>query len=123
MPCMSHGSEVACAKTMNWYINNAGAAEGPKDDDTMAELFRSKKLSLESIVWHSGLDAWQPLSQISPTWLGGNSTPTAKAKNDDGKKRPDARRLAGPKAPTTAPAEPKPTGLLKRLFGLAKKKD
>lgn len=107
---------------MNWYINNAGAAEGPKDDEAMAELFRTKKLSLDSIVWHTGLDAWQPLSQLSPAWLGGKPVPTAAVKTEEAKKKPGARRLAGPKAPITAPAEQKPAGLLKRLFGLGGKK-
>lgn len=107
---------------MNWYINNAGAAEGPKDDAAMAELVREKKLSLDSLVWHAGLDAWQTVAQISPAWLGVKAAPVVEKKAAD-KKDSGVRRLAEPKAPTAETEEKKEGGgFLKRLFGFGKKK-
>jgi hypothetical protein len=108
---------------MNWYINNAGAAEGPKDDAAMAELVREKKLSMDSLIWHAGLDAWQTVAQLSPSWLGGKAKPVVEKKEAVEKKESGVRRLAGPKAPTAETSEEKPGGFLKRLFGLGKKKD
>lgn len=108
---------------MNWYINNAGAAEGPKDDAAMAELVREKKLSLDSLVWHAGLEAWQTVAQLSPSWLGGKAAPVAEKKSSQDKKDSGVRRLAGPKAPTAEASEEKSGGFLKRLFGFGKKKD
>jgi hypothetical protein len=107
---------------MNWYINNAGAAEGPKDDAAMAELVRENKLSLDALVWHAGLDAWQTVAQLSPTWLGGKAA-VAEKKAAAGKKDSGVRRLAEPKAPTAEATEEKAGGgFLKRLFGFGKKK-
>lgn len=109
---------------MNWYINNAGAAEGPKDDAAMAELVREKKLTPDSLVWHAGLEAWQAAAQLSPAWLGGQVKQVAEKRKTEGKQAPGARRLVAPKAPTTGAAEkPEGGGLLKRLFGFGKKKD
>lgn len=108
---------------MNWYINNAGAAEGPKDDAAMAELVREKKLSLDSLVWHAGLEAWQTVAQLSPSWLGGKAAPVAEKKSSQDKKDSGVRRLAGPKAPTAEASEEKSGGFLKRLFGFGKKKE
>jgi hypothetical protein len=108
---------------MNWYINNAGAAEGPKDDAAMAELVREKKLSLDSLVWHAGLEAWQTVAQLSPSWLGGKAAPVVEKKTVEDKEDSGVRRLAGPKAPTGEASEEKSGGFLKRLFGFGKKKD
>lgn len=108
---------------MNWYINNAGAAEGPMDDPAMAELVRAKKLDLDSLVWHAGLDAWQPVAQLSPSWWTGKSAPAAEKKPAKEKADASARRLSGPKAPTSDAAEAKAGGgFLKRLFAFGKKK-
>ena len=43
---------------MNWYLNNAGAAEGPYDDAVMTEMAQAQKIDSDSLVWHAGLDAW-----------------------------------------------------------------
>ena len=109
---------------MNWYINNAGAAEGPNDDAAMAALVREKKLALDSLVWHAGLDAWQTVAQLSPSWWVGK--PAVAVSQQPAKAKADAsgRHLAGPKAPTSEATEDKGGGgFLKRLFGFGKKKD
>ncbi len=116
---------------MNWYYNNAGAAEGPLDDQAMTELVRAQKLVSDSLVWHAGLEAWQTVAALVPSWWAA-SLPTpadrpvpveakksAKEKADSG-----GRRLAGPNAPTTEATETKEGGgFLKRLFGFGKKKE
>ncbi|MBE2284900.1 MAG: DUF4339 domain-containing protein [Prosthecobacter sp.] len=108
---------------MNWYINNAGAAEGPKDAAAMAELVREKKLAPDSLVWHTGLEAWQTIAELSPAWMGGKVAPVVEKKEVVEKKDSAVRRLAGPKAPTAEAAEKKEGGgLLRRLFGFGKKK-
>lgn len=108
---------------MNWYINNAGAAEGPMDENAMADLVRGKKLALDSLVWHAGLEAWQTVAQLSPSWWSGKPAPVAAKKPAKEKTDASARRLSGPKAPTSDAAETKEGGgFLKRLFGFGKKK-
>jgi hypothetical protein len=108
---------------MNWYINNAGAAEGPKDAAAMAELVREKKLAPDSLVWHTGLDAWQTIAELSPPWMGGKVAPVIEKKAVVEKTDAAVRRLAGPNAPTAESTEKKESGgLLKRLFGFGKKK-
>jgi len=108
---------------MNWYINNAGAAEGPLDEQAMTELVRAKKLAMDSLVWHAGLEAWQTVAQLSPAWWGGKPAPVLEKQAVVDKKDSGIRRLAGPQAPSGDAAEPKESGgFLKRLFGFGKKK-
>ena len=133
---------------MNWYLNNAGAAEGPYDDSVMTEMAEAQKIDSDSLVWHAGLEAWALVAAISPPWWGDalpshgpDSTQAGKPKKSlFGAKRPtldalDAvrsdpsgesapkRRLAAPMAPSEkAAAEPTSGGLFKKLFGLGKKK-
>lgn len=122
---------------MNWYINNAGAAEGPLDDHAMGELARAQKLASDSLVWHAGLEAWHTVAALSPPWWGAAlPTPADRPAPVMEKKKPApqpvaakaepavaARRLSGPNAPSAEAAAPKESGgLLKRLFGFGKKK-
>lgn len=121
---------------MNWYINNAGAAEGPMDDQAMGELARTHKLASDSLVWHAGLEAWHTVATLAPAWWGANLPTPAnrpapvekweKAAPVLGVQRTEAataRRLAVPNAPTADPSKAKESGgLLKRLFGFGKKK-
>ncbi len=119
---------------MNWYINNAGAAEGPIDDHAMGELARAHRLASDSLVWHAGLESWQTVAALAPSWWADvlptpanrpvpvepKKAPTARARNADAAA---SRRLSVPNAPTTAaPATPESSGFLKRLFGFGKKK-
>ena len=134
---------------MNWYLNNAGAAEGPYDDAVMTEMAQAQKIDSDSLVWHAGLDAWALVAAVSPPWWGAAlpsfapepaSAPKKKASTKPSADRdtmaatattPPAessasapkRRLAAPVAPSEeAVAAPKSGGLLKKLFGLGKKK-
>ncbi len=115
---------------MNWYYNNAGAAEGPMDDQAMTELARANKLASDSLVWHAGLEAWQSVAVLSPAWWAaalptpaGRPVPETKAAGKAKATSAGTRRLSGPNAPTTEAAEPKESGgFFKRLFGFGKKK-
>ncbi len=119
---------------MNWYINNAGAAEGPMDDHAMGELVRARKLASDSLVWHAGLEAWQTVAALSPSWWGASlPTPANRPAPVEQKKSAAApakktevaaaRRLSGPNAPTAEAETTKESGgFLKRLFGFGKKK-
>ncbi len=115
---------------MNWYFNNAGAAEGPMDEAAMSQLAREKKLASDSLVWHAGLDAWQTVAALSPSWWAsslptpaGRPAPVEEKKPAKAKPAGDGRRLSSPNAPTTENDEKKEGGgLLKRLFGFGKKK-
>lgn len=113
---------------MNWYFNNAGAADGPHDDDAMTALAREKKIAADSLVWHPGLESWQAVAALSPSWWGDQvPKPAGRAAPAGKKTTPEsgiaARRLGGPMAPTTEVAEKAERGgLLKRLFGFGRKK-
>lgn len=123
---------------MNWYLNNAGAAEGPYDEAAMTEMARGQKVASDSLVWHPGLEAWAYVAALSPSWWGASlPQPAVESKTkqkvvisqqplvtstEEGK--PTAkRRLAAPVAPNEdAEAKQESGGLLKRLFGFGKKK-
>lgn len=135
---------------MNWYIDNAGAAEGPYDDAAMTALAHQQKLASDSLVWHAGLDAWGSVAAISPDWWGAALPEPAKAppatKSRKKVSAPEAdslapkptttttlreqpattaapkRRLAAPVAPSEVEQEKESGGLLKKLFGFGKKK-
>ncbi|MEZ5385393.1 MAG: DUF4339 domain-containing protein [Prosthecobacter sp.] len=113
---------------MKWYFNNAGAAEGPHDDNAMMTMAREKKIAADSLVWHPGLDSWQSVTALSPSWWGDQKPkPTVKTTTSSKEKTADsgggARRLGGPMAPTTEASEQSSGGgLLKRLFGFGRKK-
>lgn len=120
---------------MNWYINNAGAAEGPLDDQAMGELARKHKLASDSLVWHAGLEAWHTVATLAPSWWStALPTPANRPAPVEEKKKSAptstiqkteaaARRLSGPNAPSAEAATPKEGGgFLKRLFGFGKKK-
>jgi|GEM_PF-559754 hypothetical protein len=120
---------------MNWYLNNAGAAEGPYDDAVMTEMARDHKIASDSLVWYAGLEAWGSVAVLSPAWWGAalpqpvvEAKPKKKVVIDQQplatSPEPAAkRRLAAPVAPSEdIGAKSEGGGLLKKLFGFGKKK-
>jgi len=120
---------------MNWYLNYAGAAEGPYDDSVMTEMARGQKVASDSLVWHPGLEAWACVAALSPSWWGASlPEPVIEAKSKKKvviEQQPLAtspepaakRRLAAPVAPSEdTGAKSEGGGLLKKLFGFGKKK-
>ncbi len=118
---------------MNWYLNNAGAAEGPYDESVMTEMARGQKIASDGLVWHAGLEAWASVAALSPSWWGAalpepvvEAKPKKKAetsKTADAAAPAPKRRLAAPVAPSEdAEAKKEGGGLLQRLFSFGKKK-
>lgn len=122
---------------MNWYLNNAGAAEGPYDDVVMTEMARDQKIASDSLVWHAGLEAWGSIAALAPSWWGAVlPQPALEARpkkvvidqqplavSPEPSKPAAKRRLAAPVAPSEDVEEKKEGGgLLKKLFGFGKKK-
>jgi hypothetical protein len=122
---------------MNWYLNNAGAAEGPYDDAVMTEMARDHKVASDSLVWHAGLEAWGSIAALTPSWWGAvlpQPALEARPKKVVIDQQPLAvspeptqpaakRRLAAPVAPSEdTEAKNEGGGLLKKLFGFGKKK-
>lgn len=122
---------------MNWYLNNAGAAEGPYDDVVMTEMARDQKIDSDSLVWHAGLEAWGSIAALAPSWWGAVlPQPALEARpkkvvidqqplavSPEPSKPAAKRRLAAPVAPSEdAEAKQESGGLLKKLFGFGKKK-
>ncbi|MDH4455800.1 MAG: DUF4339 domain-containing protein [Verrucomicrobiota bacterium] len=102
---------------MNWYFNNTGAAEGPMDDNAMAQLARDNKLASDSLVWHAGLEAWQTIAALSPAWWAA-SLPTPVERNAPAEEQKTAKikldnsnhRLSGVHAPNSESDEKKESG-------------
>jgi hypothetical protein len=122
---------------MNWYLNNAGAAEGPYDDVVMTEMARDQKIDSDSLVWHAGLESWGSIAALAPSWWGAVlPQPALEARpkkvvidqqplavSPEPSKPAAKRRLAAPVAPSEdAEAKQESGGLLKKLFGFGKKK-
>ena len=122
---------------MNWYLNNAGAAEGPYDDAVMTEMARDQKIASDSLVWHAGLEAWGSIAALAPSWWGAVlPQPALEARpkkvvidqqplvtSTEESKPAAKRRLAAPVAPSEdTGAKNEGGGLLKKLFSFGKKK-
>jgi hypothetical protein len=122
---------------MNWYLNNAGTAEGPHDDAAMTEMARGQKIASDSLVWHAGLEAWGSVAALSPAWWGAAlPQPAVEPRSkkvviqqqplitpSEESKPAAKRRLAAPIAPSEdTEAKTEGGGLLKKLFGFGKKK-
>ncbi len=107
-------------RSMTWYFNNEGVADGPYEDDAMAALLKQNRIKAQTLVWHVGGESWQGISIQAPSWWQPTvATPTAVEATPSS--RPLTRGLV-PKAPQ-AEAKPQASGgFLKRLFGLGGKK-
>ncbi len=49
---------------MNWYYVDAGQQAGPIDEVQLTELVRSKTIQLDTLVWHEGMENWQPYREV-----------------------------------------------------------
>jgi len=129
---------------MNWYIDNAGAAEGPYDAAAMTRMAREQRLDSDSLVWHADLEEWQSVAALAPDWWGAalpthapEAAPAPNSRSKTAEKAPAAvpasdlpaepaqakRRLTAPKAPTGDDEPEKESGgFLKKIFGFGKKK-
>lgn len=129
---------------MNWYFNDQGVADGPHDDKHMAELHRTGKIDAGTLVWRTEMEAWQEMAKLNPEWLqpvmikpkSATSAPVIKPVSEatkgaalqppgasESRIKPVApTRLSAPKAPSQDKHDAQGGGLLKKLFGIGRKK-
>lgn len=53
---------------MHWYYDSEGTAEGPQDDEAMADLIEQGKISTETLVWQPDMERWTEVSALGPSW-------------------------------------------------------
>lgn len=46
-----------------WYYEQAGNRVGPVDEATMRSLISNRVISIDTLVWTSGMASWVPLQQ------------------------------------------------------------
>jgi len=49
---------------MNWYYADAGKQVGPVDRPFLDQLVASGKVRDDTLVWHEGMESWQPLRDV-----------------------------------------------------------
>ena len=49
---------------MKWYYADAGKQMGPIEDSTLDVLVASGQVRGDTLVWHEGMTAWQPLREV-----------------------------------------------------------
>jgi uncharacterized RDD family membrane protein YckC len=49
---------------MNWYYSNGGIQAGPIDETELNRLVTLGVVRADTLVWHEGLGAWQPLGVV-----------------------------------------------------------
>src|SRR5262245_4151860 len=54
---------------MKWYYVENGQQAGPVEESQLAELVQSGRLRGDTLVWHEGMAAWQPLSAVRPAGI------------------------------------------------------
>jgi hypothetical protein len=124
---------------MNWYYEDNGIAQGPVPESELESRVRGQKLSAEALIWAAGSAEWRSVKDLRPVWLEVPKV-TAQPASPRAKDTPLVKRGTASDAKTSSAPEPgmklkakateapapevpaeKP-GLLKRLFGLGKKK-
>jgi uncharacterized RDD family membrane protein YckC len=64
---------------MNWYYVDAGQQAGPVDYAQLAELARNGRVQYDTLVWHEGLENWQPCRDANAALFSGSPPPVAAA--------------------------------------------
>lgn len=52
---------------MNWYYAAKGQQVGPFDDAAFQDLVSKGEIQSTTLVWHSGMSGWKPLSEAGST--------------------------------------------------------
>lgn len=108
---------------MNWYIEKDGVSQGPLPEQVLALRVQSGEVPAETLIWHVGLEEWQPIQQLRPQWLERPKPEPVAAPEpppSDIKAVPSpARTAAKPLAPSVPEKQP---GFFRKLFGGGKKK-
>jgi hypothetical protein len=102
---------------MNWYFAIEGCSHGPVTEQKLAELARSGEVGADTLIWHPGLEEWEPVWKVKPEVLG-DSNKHAMARQARGST--DRIPLA---QPATSAEKPSGVGgIVRRLFGKRRKK-
>lgn len=97
---------------MNWYFAVEGHSRGPISEEKLAEMARCGDVSTDTLIWHPGLDEWEPVWKLKPEIV---EQLNKKAMARQAKGTTDRIPLAEMVAPEEkAPASP---GIFRRLFG------
>lgn len=129
--------------TMNWYFEKEGISQGPLTEALLEERVKKKDGVLaETLIWHPGMEDWEPVAKLRPQWLHtpapipapapvaplpppppqASAPPLAEAAPQPKKPTSTLKPItANPKPPPAEPA-PQEAGFFKKLFGRGKKK-
>lgn len=106
---------------MNWYFERDGISQGPLLEHDLAGRVQRGEVAGDTLIWHEGMNEWQPVAEVSPDWVKPKPVAPA-AKPAAAKVSPTTKPLA-PSKQTAEDSEPAPKqGFFSRLFGAGKKK-
>jgi hypothetical protein len=60
----------------SWYIANAGKQEGPFPEAHIRELIAAGQITADTLVWSTGMSAWQRAGDIPGLLASGNAPPS-----------------------------------------------
>lgn len=104
-PGLQPSRDIVHHARMNWYFEREGVSAGPVEESDLILMIRRREVPRDSMIWHPGLDEWQPIAELKPEWLvvpGINSGNGTIAKEEP----PPAPKP--PAAPARAPASDAP---------------
>lgn len=112
---------------MKWYYSAEGHSRGPVNEAQLVELARAGEVTTETLIWHPGLEEWEPVWKLKPGIV---EQLNKKAMAQQAKGSTDrvpvggrviTERVAAEVAAERAKAGASP-GIFKRLFGKLTKK-
>lgn len=101
---------------MNWYFSVEGHSEGPVNEQKLAELARNGEVGTDTLIWHPGLEEWEPVWKLKPEIV---EHLNKKAMAQQAKGTTDRIPVADFAAGTADGAS---EGIFKRLIGRLRKK-
>ena len=106
---------------MNWYFEKQGVSHGPLLEHDLAGRVQRGEIAGDTLVWHEGMNEWQPVARVSPDWL--KPEPVAPAPKPAAAKVSSTNKPLAPSKQTTTTSETAPKqGFFSRLFGTGRKK-
>ncbi len=122
---------------MNWYYAIEGRALGPVTGERLVSLAAENAVDSETLIWHPGMEAWEPVWKARPETVGPLSKSALAQKARGSTDRIPLVTMGTPQAQTKAqaqaqamartrpqeekPAAPAKAGFWSRLFGKGKK--
>ncbi len=97
---------------MNWYYATEGRSNGPLTESSLKRLAREGEISGGTLVWHPGLEEWEPLAKLQPA-IAEQLNKVARLVPVDGKTG---------SIPMLKPKTLEDKGGIKKFFGWGKKK-